>query len=71
MSKGHYTNMPKIETVWEENDSGLLIAKEQKFEPREKMCRWEWKVLFSQEEISREEYLAECKEFNHLPHGHM
>lgn len=70
-NKGHYTNMPKTETVWEENESGLLVAVEKSFEKREKMKRYEWKVFFSEQEITEEEYLAECKEFNHLPHGHM
>lgn len=71
MNKGHYVNHPKTETVWEENESGLLVAKEQKIQAREKMCRWEWKALFSEEEITREQYLEECKTYIHLPHGHM
>lgn len=71
MNKGHYLNMPKTETVWEENELGILVAKEQKIERREKMCRWEWKAIAAQEEITWEQYLEECKTFGHLPHGHM
>jgi hypothetical protein len=71
MSTGHYINRPTTETVWEENEVGLLVAVEKSIEKREKMKRYEWKCFFSEQEITEEEYLAECKEFNHLPHGHM
>ena len=71
MSKGHYVNMPKTETVWEATESGIVLATEKPIEAREKMRRFEWKALFSEEEITREQYLEECKTYIHLPHGHM
>jgi hypothetical protein len=71
MSTGHYINRPTTETVWEENEVGLLVAVEKTIERREKMKRYEWKCVAAEEEITWEQYLAECKEFGHLPHGHM
>jgi hypothetical protein len=40
-------------------------------EKRPLMKRFEWKAYFAEQEITEEQYLAECKEFIHLPHGHM
>jgi hypothetical protein len=71
MSTGHYINRPTTETVWEENEVGLLVAVEKSIERREKMKRYEWKAVMAEEEITLEQYLEECKTYIHLPHGHM
>jgi hypothetical protein len=71
MNKGHYVNHPTTETVWEENEMGLLVAVEKSLEKREKMKRYEWKAYFAEQEITEEQYLEECKTYIHLPHGHM
>jgi hypothetical protein len=71
MSTGHYINRPTTETVWEENEVGLLVAVEKPIEKREKMRRFEWKAVMAEEEITLEQYLEECKTYIHLPHGHM
>lgn len=71
MSTGHYVNRPATETVWEENEMGLLVAVEKPIAKREKMRRFEWKAVIAEEEITLEQYLEECKTYIHLPHGHM
>lgn len=70
-NKGHYVNYPTTETVWEPTEFGIVLPTEKAIEKREKMKRWEWKAYFAEQEITMEEFLAECKEFQHLPHGHM
>jgi hypothetical protein len=70
---GNKTNVngPKKETVWEENEVGILVAKETKLEKRDKMTRWEWKAYFNEEEITMEEYIEEQKTFLRALNGHM
>lgn len=56
---------------WIENEFGLLIETEVIPEARDKMKRWEWKEFFNNEEITKEEYVAEQKEFVRALNGHM
>jgi hypothetical protein len=55
---------------WIENESGILIETEVGPEKREKMARWEWKVYFSDQEITEDEYIAEQKTFRRALNGH-
>ena len=55
---------------WVENEFGLLIETEVGPQKREKMRRFEWKIYFSEEEITEEEYRNEQKEFIRALNGH-
>jgi len=48
---------------WVENEFGILIEEEFKFEKRDKMTREEWRAYFSQEEISEDEFKAEYAKY--------
>ena len=56
---------------WVQTEGGMWIEEDQGPQWRDKMMRWEWKQYFHQEEITKEEYIAEQKEFIRALNGHM
>ncbi len=50
-------------TELRQNAAGIWIEEEIEFEKRDKMTRREWGIWHSMEEISEEQWLAECKEY--------
>jgi hypothetical protein len=59
----------KIE--WKENELGLLVQTETKFEKKDKMTRPQWKEWFNSEEITEEEYKQEQMTYMRALNGHM
>jgi len=64
-------NGTELKKKWEKNDFGMLIEVEDKLEVREKMTRWEWKEHFHAQEITKEEYIIEQRDFQRSLNGHM
>ena len=64
-------NGTELKKKWVPNEFGMLIEEEDKLEMREKMRRWEWKEYFHEEEISKEDYISEQRDFQRSLNGHM
>lgn len=65
------TNGMETTKKWVQNEAGMWIEEDTGPVWRDKMMRWEWKQYFHQEEITKEEYVAEQKEFIRALNGHM
>ena len=55
---------------WVQNEAGMWIEEDQGPQWRDKMPRWQWKLFFMEEEISKEEYIEEQKTFQRSLNGH-
>jgi outer membrane lipoprotein-sorting protein len=66
-----YVNAVGGQTVWEENELGILVAVETKIEKKERMTRAEWKEYYNNEEITEEQYVEEQRSYIRSLNGHM
>jgi outer membrane lipoprotein-sorting protein len=66
-----YVNAVGGQTVWEENELGILVAVETKIEKKERMTRAEWKEFYNNEEITEEQYVEEQRSYIRSLNGHM